>query len=450
MKHDLVALRKDLQSREIDVLRFMYSDVLGITRSKDMLVSQLDKSAHSGPAFCQGVWVTTTGGDVLDANNIASDGLQDLITQIDPSTIHELPWEPGVAYVLVDAFNPDMSENMMSPRMVLRKVVAEYNALGLQPVCGPELEFYIADVTEDGGYKRSLTRTGRVYTSGTLVDPHGTFLHLLRMLDQLDIGVFAGNHEFSPSQYEINLWHSEALDAADRTFLFKSAIKEVVARSGQHATFVGKPWADEGGSGFHLHFSVTDMNGVNLMHDGAGNLSETAKQMIAGITANAAALTAFTNPTVNAFKRLGPDTLAPYRANWGYDNRSCMLRVPPERGSGTRLEVRVGDGAANPYLVTASVLAAALDGIKRNLACPEPAEGMAYDNEAAAILPVTFTEALDALEANEAFKTYMAKELVAVHLVMKRDEIERYNAAVEDPSTRDVTQWEINEYFADF
>lgn len=450
MKHDLVALRKDLQSRNIDVLRFLYSDVLGISRSKDMLVSQLDKSAKHGPAFCQGVWVTTTGGDVLDANNIASDGLQDLISQIDPSTIRELPWEPGVAYVLVDAYNPDMSENMMSPRMVLRKVIAEYNALGLQPVCGPELEFYIADRTEDGGYRRSLQRTGRVYTSGTLVDPNGTFLHLLRMLDRLDIGVFAGNHEFSPSQYEINLWHSEALDAADRTFIFKTAIKEVVARAGQHATFVGKPWGDEGGSGFHLHFSVTDMNGVNQMHDDAGNLSKTALQMIAGITSNAAGLTAFTNPTVNAFKRLGPDTLAPYRANWGYDNRSCMLRVPPERGAGTRLEVRVGDGAANPYLVIASVLAAALDGIKRNLEAPAAAEGMAYDNEAAEILPLSFTEALDALEANEAFMKYMAKELVAVHLVMKRDEIARYNSQVVDPNTRDVTQWEIDEYFADF
>lgn len=450
MKHDLVALRKDLQSRNIDVLRFLYSDVLGISRSKDMLVSQLDKSAKHGPAFCQGVWVTTTGGDVLDANNIASDGLQDLISQIDPGTIRELPWEPGVAYVLVDAYNPDMSENMMSPRMVLRKVIAEYNALGLQPVCGPELEFYIADRTEDGGYRRSLQRTGRVYTSGTLVDPNGTFLHLLRMLDRLDIGVFAGNHEFSPSQYEINLWHSEALDAADRTFIFKTAIKEVVARAGQHATFVGKPWGDEGGSGFHLHFSVTDMNGVNQMHDDAGNLSKTALQMIAGITSNAAGLTAFTNPTVNAFKRLGPDTLAPYRANWGYDNRSCMLRVPPERGAGTRLEVRVGDGAANPYLVIASVLAAALDGIKRNLEAPAAAEGMAYDNEAAEILPLSFTEALDALEANEAFMNYMAKELVAVHLVMKRDEIARYNAHVVDPNTRDVTQWEIDEYFADY
>ena len=450
MKHDLVALREDLQSRNIDVLRFMYSDVLGIPRAKDMLVSQLDKSAHSGPAFCQGVWVTTTRGGVLDANNIASDGLQDLISQIDPNTIRELPWEPGVAYVLVDAYNPDMTENMMSPRMVLRKVISEYNELGLQPVCGPELEFYIADRTEDGGYRRSLERTGRVYTTGTLVDPNGTFLHLLRMLDRLEIGVFAGNHEFSPSQYEINLWHSDALDAADRTFIFKTAIKEVVARAGQHATFVGKPWSDEGGSGFHLHFSVTDMSGANKMHDGSGNLSEIALKMIAGITKNAAGLTAFANPTVNAFKRLGPDTLAPFRANWGYDNRSCMLRVPPERGSGTRLEVRVGDGAANPYLVIASVLAAALDGIKNNLVAPEPAEGMAYDNESAPILPLSFTEALDALESNEAFMKYMAKELVAVHLVMKRDEIERYNAEVDDPSTREVTQWEIDEYFADY
>jgi glutamine synthetase len=450
MSHDLVALRDSLTEQGIDVLRFIYADVLGIARSKDMLVSQLDKTAHSGPAFCQGVWVTTTGGDVLDAVNIASDGLQDLVSSIEPDTIRALPFEPGVAYVIADALNPDRTPNLISPRTVLKKVTEEYNALGLQPVVGPELEFYIANVKEDGGYERSLTRTGRVYTTGTLVDPNGTFLHLMRMLDQMNIGVFAGNHEFSPSQYEINLWHSEALDAADRTFFFKTAVKDIVAQEGQHATFLGKPWSDEGGSGFHLHFSVTDMDGVNTMHDGKGQLSEVARQMLAGVLANAHGLTALTNPTINAFKRLGPDTLAPFRANWGYDNRSCMVRVPPERGQGTRLEVRVGDGAANPYLVIAGILAAALDGIKRTLECPDDAVGMAYDNEAAPELPATFTEALDALEANANLHEQMSKELVEVFLVMKRDEIRRYNESVPDPSTRDVTQWEIDEYFADY
>lgn len=450
MSHNLVALRDSLTEQGIDVLRFIYSDVLGIARSKDMLVSQLDKTAHSGPAFCQGVWVTTTGGDVLDAVNIASDGLQDLVSSIEPDTIRALPFEPGVAYVIADALNPDRTPNLISPRTVLKKVIAEYNALGLQPVVGPELEFYIANVKEDGGYERSLARTGRVYTTGTLVDPNGTFLHLLRMLDQMNIGVFAGNHEFSPGQYEINLWHSEALDAADRTFFFKTAVKDIVAQEGQHAMFLGKPWADEGGSGFHLHFSVTNMDGVNQMHTKDGALSDVALRMIAGLTANADGLTALTNPTVNAFKRLGPDTLAPFRSNWGYDNRSCMVRIPPERGHGTRLEVRVGDGAANPYLVIAGVLAAALDGITRKLDAPADAVGMAYDNEGAPELPATLTAALDALEANAHLHEQMSTQLIEVFLVMKRDEIRRYEEAVSDPSTRDVTQWEIDEYFADY
>ena len=450
MAHDLVKLREDLEARNIDVLRFIYPDVLGITRSKDILVSQLEKGAHNGPAFCQGVWVTTTRGGVLDAGNIASDGLQDLVSQIDPETITELPWEPGVAYAIVDAFNPDGSENLFSPRAVLRKVIEGYAKHGLHPVVGPELEFYIAKQNEHGRWVRAHERTGQVYTTGSMVDPDGTFLRLLRNLDKMNIGVFAGNHEFSPSQYEINLWHSKALDAADRTFKFKTAIKDVVNREGKLATFLGKPWSDEGGSGFHLHFSVTDENGINKMHDGQGGLSDIAKHLIAGITANAHGLTALTNPTVNAFKRLGPDTLAPYRANWGYDNRSCMVRVPPERGQGTRLEVRVGDGGANPYLVIAGILAAGLDGLNRALECPEEAVGMAYDNEAAPVLPETFTEALDALEANAHLHDQLSKQLVETFLVLKRDEIERYNSEVSDPSTRDVTHWEHDEYILDF
>jgi glutamine synthetase len=142
--------------------------------------------------------------------------------------------------------------------------------------------------------------------------------------------------------------------------------------------------------------------------------------------------------------------LAPFRANWGYDNRSCMVRIPPERGQGTRLEVRVGDGAANPYLLIAAILAAGLDGIQRSLVCPEPAEGMAYDNEAAEILPLTFTAALDALEADTALSGVMSQELINVFSVLKRDEIVRYEAEVPDPTTREVTNWEWQEYMEDY
>ncbi len=448
MALDLTALRKDLQSKNIDVLRLIYADVLGITRSKDLLVSQLENSAAHGPAFCQGVWVTTTQGGVLDGHGSISDGLSDFVSQIVPASIHELPWEPGVAYGVANAFEPDGSDNPVAPRTALQRVLNEYAELGLIPVIGTELEFYIAEQIEEQ-WKPILHRKGRVYTTGAMVDRDGLFLHMLRMLDQMNIGIFAGNHEFAPGQFEINMWHGEAMETTDRTLLFKTALKDIAARRGLNATFLGKPWADLEGSGFHLHFSVTDMNGENKMHDGA-ELSDTAKHMIAGILQHANALTAFANPTVNAFKRLGPDTLAPSRANWGYDNRATMLRVPPERGGGTRLEVRIGDGAANPYLVVASVLAAGLDGIKRNLTPPAHAEGWAYENEADALLPVTFAEALDALDADPLFAEKLGATVVQTHLTLKRDEIERYEAEVSDPATRDITDWELNEYIWDF
>ncbi|MEY3696829.1 MAG: Glutamine synthetase, partial [Actinomycetota bacterium] len=137
---------------------------------------------------------------------------------------------------------------------------------------------------------------------------------------------------------------------------------------------------------------------------------------------------------------------APYRANWGYDNRSAMLRIPPERGAGTRLEIRVGDGAANPYLLIAAVLAAGLDGIDNKLTCPLAVEGYAYENDSSEVLPLDFETALNALEANKALTDQLSAQIVETFLVLKRDEIERYRAEVENPTTRDVTKWEQDEY----
>jgi glutamine synthetase len=448
MTHSLATLQSELIAADIDVLRVIYADIIGTIRSKDLLVSELDKVSHGGPTFCQGVWVTTTQGGVLDGADVLSKGLEDFVAQIVPDSWRALPWEPGVAYVVAGANNPDMTPNLLAPRTLLESIIGEYKELGLVPVAGPELEFYIADINEDGSYRRAINPTGRVYTSGATVDPKGTFLHLLRMLDRLRIGVFAGNHEFSPSQYEINIWHGEALDACDRIWMLKAGVKDVIARLGQAATFSGKPWSDEGGSGFHLHLSLTNAAGENLMHDGA-ELSATARHMIAGIMEHAAALTAFCNPTINAFRRLGPDTLAPYRANWGYDNRSALVRIPPERGSGTRLEVRLGDGAANAYLMTAALLAAGLDGIRRELEPPSAAEGYAYEDESRPVLPMTLGAALDALRADDVLIDLLGGPLVDVFEVMKRDEIERFTEAVGPDLPDEVTDWEVKEYFLD-
>lgn len=442
MTQDLADLRASLEAQGIDIIRLVFADVLGITRSKDLLVSEMEHTAKHGPAFCQGVWVTTTRGGVIDdGHGSISAGLPDLVSKIDFETLRPVPWEPGVAFAIADTHEPDGRENLASPRMVLKHVLAKYESLGFKPVFGPELEFYIARRNSAGLFERAINKTGRVYMTGALVDPEGLFLSMIRNLGKLEIGTYAGNHEFSPSQYEINLWHSEALDAADRTFLMKTAVKELAARAGLFATFMGKPWNDEGGSGFHAHVSLTDLTGQNVMFTGQ-ELSETAGHFLAGILKHAGAMTALTNPTVNAYKRLRPDSLAPYRINWGHDNRSALVRVPPERGEGTRLEVRVGDGAANPYILIAAILAAGLDGIESKLSAPDPIEGWSYHDEQYELLPGSLREALDALEGDDFLKEMLGAQFIKTFFALKRDEIERYLAHVSD--------WEIAEYLEDF
>ena len=270
MQQDLADVRRDLETQGIDIVRLLWPDVLGLPRSKDITVSQLERAAGHGPAFCQATWTTTTGGDVLDGRGSLSDGLSDMVSRMDASTIRPLPWEEGVAYAIADIDEADGSPNPIAPRSVLRRIIEEYKALGLLPVVGPELEFYFAHKPNDK-WERILNKTGRVYQTGSLVDPDGTFLYLLRMLDRLNIGAFAGNHEFCPSQYEINLWHGDALDAADRTFLFKTAIKDITNRRGIMSTFIGKPWDDEGGSGgvrgggYAMAFACTPVAAVDSL-----------------------------------------------------------------------------------------------------------------------------------------------------------------------------------------
>src|SRR5690242_2342052 len=263
---------------------------------------------------------------------------------------------------------------------------------------------------------------------------------MLRQLRDAGLRVTAANHEFSPGQFEINLGHSELADAADRSFRLKSAVQEIARQQDLLATFMAKPFNDEGGSGFHVHLSVADPAGENVFGDPSGpdGLSDVGRAAVAGVLAHAPALAAILNPTINSYKRFGPDTLAPWLIDWGLDNRSAMVRIPPERGPGARMEVRLGDATANPYLAMAAIGAAVYLGVRDKLEPPAPLEGYGYDPERAPRLPQRLPDALDALEADEALTEALGPFFVDSFLAYKRNEVERFE--------RYVTDWEFLEY----
>ncbi|MCE1177548.1 MAG: glutamine synthetase family protein [Micrococcales bacterium] len=432
-----------LTEMDIDVVRIGYADIIGTDRGRDVLVNRFARTTGSGVAFCRSVYGTTPGGDVVDIEGGLSAGLPDILAFPDVDTLLPIPWEPGVAHCIADVFNPDGSPSAESPRAVLKRVVEKFAELDMLPIVGPELEFYIleADDKAPNGWRRYGESSGNVYVSGLRGDPENVLLKSLRLLGDYGIEVVAANHEFSSGQFEINLWHSEALDAADRAHRFKAAIKELARHEDKLATFMAKPFNDEGGSGFHLHFSMWDLANEKPLFDdpnGLHGLSEVAQQAIAGILHHAPALAAVNNPTINSYKRFGPDTLAPWLIDWGLDNRSAMVRIPPERGKAARLELRLGDASANPYLAIAGLLAAAYLGIKNKLTAPDPLEGYGYDPEKAEMLPQRLETALEALESDTEFGDVLGSGFVNTFLAYKRHEIDRFRAY--------ITDWEFDEY----
>nr|WP_218866327.1 glutamine synthetase family protein [Nocardioides kongjuensis] len=426
----------------IDVVRIGYSDLIGTERGRDILASRFDRTVGDGVAFCRSVYATSPMGDVIDIAGGLSAGLPDIVVVPDLATARAVPWEPGVAHVIGDIYNPDGSPSEESPRQVLKRVVDRFAELGMQPIVGPELEFYVLeeDETKPNGWRRYGDATGNVYVAGLKGDPENTLLSSLRDLAAYGLDVVAANHEFSGGQFEINLWHSDALDAADRAFRFKSAVQEISRRRGKMATFMAKPFNDEGGSGFHIHFSTTDGEGKPLFDDpnGEDGLSEIGRAAIAGVLAHAPALAALHNPTVNSYKRFGPDTLAPWLIDWGLDNRSAMVRIPPERGRASRMELRLGDASANPYLAIASLLAAAYLGIRDKLTPPAKLEGYGYDPSKADRLPSDLGTAIDALEEDKDLADILGPAFVETFVAYKRNELERFNSW--------VTDWEFREY----
>jgi glutamine synthetase len=429
------------EAEPITSIRVLYSDLHGVARGKDVPAAEFDRVTEHGLCFCSAVM----GTDLRHTPVVGGEeGYPDLIARPDLETMLSLPWEPGVACCLANLEPAHGAEAIADPRGALRLAVDGLRALDLEPIVGPELEFFLVqrDPEAPNGIKRPVDRLSMVYTVGPQVDPQGIGRRLTEALSQLGLEAFAFNHEYMNSQYEINLRHCDALTAADRAFRLKAAVKDVAAQHGLVATFMGKPFNDQGGSGTHLHVSL-ERGGANAFDggDAEDGVSDELRGFTAGVLAHASALMAFLNPTINAYRRIQPDSLAPTHANWGLDNRSTFIRIPPERGGSTRVEVRVGDGSANPYLAIATVLAAGAHGLREGLTPDAPIAGDAYradESVAGAPLPATLEDALDALEADEVVRDALGAPIVDTFLAMKRFEVDRHRAWVSD--------WEIEEY----
>ncbi|MGW0467764.1 glutamine synthetase family protein [Streptomyces sp. NPDC003027] len=433
-----------LTAQGIDTVRVSYPDLRSTDRGRDILVGHLEAACARGLTFSRAIYRATSEGAVVDVPGDSLAGWPDMHVHPDLDTLVPLPWEPGVAWCLGDPREPVEGGAPLpeSPREVLRRVIAPDARAGVRTVVGPEFEYFLLDPAPEtpGGWRRYGGARGNVYSSGRRGDPDCHLLTTMRHLHHMGLGVTAGNQEADEGQFEINLHHDEALRSADRAYLFKVAVRELARKEGRLATFMAKPFNDGGTSGFHLHVSCTDAAGRNLFDDPQGpyGLSAGARYAVTGLLRHAPALTALLNPTVNSYRRLGQDPTAPRAADWGLDRRDAMIRVPPSRGDASRLELRLGDASANPYLAIAGLVAALRLGIEAEEEPPPP--GQASDPDANTFLPLPrdLAAALDALEADSELTDLLGKKFTGIYIASKRHEYQKFQ--------EHVTDWEFAEY----
>jgi glutamine synthetase len=427
-------------------LRLLYSDILGLERGKYLF----DDVADAGrSAFCIGVYPLTTDKEILEVSRQQFDvGLPDIEAFVDRDTIRP-GWEPDTVVAIADTTQHGQPLDI-DPRHVLRRAVEPWLAMGLEPMFAFESEFYLCEPAPTAGWRPISLPSHRVYGTGMAIDPDGTVDEMVRAALAVGFPVEAWGSEFDTAAYEVNIKYRDVMTAADECFLFRLLVKEIAARHGKLATFLGRPFGDRGGSGLHLNISFRREDGSNALHDPAApdGLAPLAKEVVAGLLAHHEGIAAFAAPHVNAYKRLQPDMLNGYWANWGYDDRTVCVRVPPARGEGTRLEHRMSDGAANPYLVAAAVLHAGRFGVEHQMQ-PQEAQtpGAAPNTERR--VPASLEEALQALERDEELTLALGPWLIESFTKLKRAEWTRYLDAVDDPTTLDVTRWEA-EYYLPF
>jgi glutamine synthetase len=463
-------LKKRIAKEKLDLVRVAWADPHGASRAKALSVPVFLDTLSSG--YNINVATTTldsAGGRVFTSftrgGGMGLDemtGSPNLVIVPDPASFRILPWAPNVGWILCDEYFRDGTPFHFSPRHLLRK---QLKRTKLELIVGLEVEWYLARVVEDQlsdehvgipGLRGRPVRTspmepGYSYHSETNMDLMQPVLgELATTYAKLGLPLRSIENEWGPGQVECTFSAQSALRTADDLILFRTATRQVCRRLGYFASFMARP-ALKGyyASGWHLHESLVDGKKNAFMPErGDEPLSPIGKSFLAGLLQHAVPATVFSTPTVNGYRRFKPNSLAPDRAGWGFDHRGAMIRVLGGPGDpGTRLENRIGEPAANPYLYIASQLIAGLDGMERGLQ-PGPRDDEPYTAERP-MLPKSLGEALDALEKNALFRAQFGEVFINYFLRLKRSELGRYDAWKQENSQSgdEPTAWEQNEYF---
>ncbi|WP_436908765.1 type I glutamate--ammonia ligase [Halosimplex marinum] len=435
----------EIEEQNVDFLRLQFTDILGTVKNVSIPADQAEK------AFTEGIYF-----DGSSINGFVRIQESDMRLDPDPSTFSVLPWrnddDSAAGRLICDVIDTSSGQPFSGdPRGVLKRAIQRAEDMGYTVNAAPEPEFFLFEEDEEGRATTKTSDQGGYFDLAPKDLAQDVRRDIIFGLEDMGFDIEASHHEVARGQHEINFTYDDALSTADNVATFRAVVRAIAAEHDLHATFMPKPIPRINGSGMHTHLSLFE-DGENAFHDGDDefDLSETAKQFIAGILDHAPAIAAVSNPTVNSYKRLVPGYEAPVYVAWSDRNRSALIRKPAARvPAASRIEARFPDPSCNPYLAFAALIHAGLDGIERGLDCDDPVRENIYEfdeqkREEYGIdtLPTNLGEALDALESDEVIADALGEHVYENFVEAKTQEFDDYRV--------DVSDWELDRYLETF
>ncbi|WP_393085427.1 glutamine synthetase family protein [Streptomyces sp. LN704] len=441
-------LRALVAGGEIDTVVLAFPDMQGRLQGKRFAARFfLEEVLEHGTEGCNYLLAVDTEMNTVDGYAMSSweRGYGDFAMHPDPGTLRRVPWNAGTALLIADLAWNDGAPVVAAPRQILRRQLDRLAERGLTAQVGTELEFIVFKDTYEQAWDaryRGLTPANQ-YNIDYSVLGTGRIEPLLRRIrnemQAAGLTVESAKGECNPGQHEIAFKYDEALVTCDQHAVYKTGAKEIASQEGVSLTFMAK-YDEREGNSCHIHLSLADADGTNVMAGSAqdpGGMSETMRRFLAGQLAALRDFSLLYAPNINSYKRFQPGSFAPTAVAWGYDNRTCSLRVVGH-GRSMRFENRLPGGDVNPHLAVAGLVAAGLYGIEHKLELPEPCTGNAYTSEYEHV-PTTLREAAELWENSPIARAAFGDEVVAHYRNMARVELEAFDAA--------VTDWELRRSF---